>query len=405
MCMTQQRSEIAHIDLDAYFVAVEQRDDPSLIGRPVIVGGSLENRSVVTSCSYEVREKGVHAGMALKQARALCPSAVFKIARLDEYRRTSREVMDFFHRYAPIVEQMSIDEAFLDFRHTRYIYDNLPALLMTMQKELMTQYGLSCSIGLASSHYFAKIASDHKKPHGFVHIEPQQEAAFIASIPLEKIWGLGKKSLERLQFFQITSIETLKKTPLQNLRAILGKSHANYLTKILNGEDPQSFMKKPREQSMSCEETFPRDLATWDEIKAGLLDIAQKLAARLDFYHYIASVVVLKVRFKDFSTFTTQKKIEPEKLYTHRIYDYGVQLFKDRWSQITPIRLLGIGVKKLQSEAQLLEDFFEHPHAITQQKLDKTVFSIKNRYGDTLLQPARTLYLYGDPNPHDDSQS
>ncbi len=392
--MNKQRSEIAHVDLDAYFVAVEQRDFPELQGKPVIVGGSPESRSVVSSCSYEAREKGIHSGMSMKKAHALLPEAIFRRPRFDEYRKTSVEIMKFFCEYAPGVQQMSIDEAFLDFQNTRYLYDDLLVVLKKLQERLLSQFGLSCSIGLAPSHYFAKLASDFDKPYGFVHIEPDTEKSFVNRLSIENIWGLGKQSLKRLSIYEIRTVQDLKKISPQNLSVILGKSYAQYIGAVLEGEPPHSFTRSSIERSTSVEETFPQDLQTGDAVRAGLLSLAQKLSGRLNADHHISSVIVLKVRFKDFSTFTVQKTIFQQHLHTQKIYETAVGLFKKRWKTFDPIRLMGIAAKRLQNESQLVPDMFETNKDTALRKIDKTALDLKNKYGNVSLRPARTFSLY-----------
>ena len=282
----QENNEITHwylhVDLDAFFASVEQLDNPQYKGKPVIVGGKPEDRrSVVSTASYEARKYGVHSAMPTFQAYKLCPNGIFVRCRMDRYAELSYKIMNIFKNYSPDVQQMSIDEAFIDITGTEKLFGPPQETALKIQTVVKQQTGLTVSVGLATTKYLAKIASGYSKPNGFTFIQKGQEQDFMLNLPLNKVWGLGKKSQEILKSKGIKTTQEVFNTSFATLQFLFGQNMATFLYNVVRGQEKDSFSQKPKSHSISAETTFDYDLTDIYNIETELLELAQGVFFRL----------------------------------------------------------------------------------------------------------------------------
>ncbi len=342
---------IFHVDMDAFYASVEQLDRPELAGRPVIVGGSAENRGVVSACSYEARAYGVHSAMPMFQARRLCPSAVVLQGRMKRYQEVSREIMEIFDSFAPSVQQISIDEAFLDMTGTEGICGP-PAEAGTRLKELIREtVGLAVSVGIGPSKFIAKMASDYRKPDGLFEVKPGEETAFIDTLPIEKLWGIGAKTCAQIRARGFSTPETLRRPSQQVLQQYFGRSLGLYLYAAVRGIDPGIFPDRPQAKSVSNEETFSRDICDKQEISRYLLDLSHQVMFRTMDEGLTGCTAAVKYRLSDFRTFTCRATEDQPFTSAEQLYRRCRELLFERWDGVTPLRLVGVGLTSLREAA------------------------------------------------------
>jgi DNA polymerase-4 len=296
---------IVHADLDAFFAAVEQTDRPELRGKPVVVGGPPEARGVVAAASYEARRFGVRSAMAMSQALRICPGAVRVSPRFDRYAEASRQVMAAFRSLTPLVEPLSLDEAFLDVTEQVERSGGPKALARRLKEEIGESTGLTISIGVASNKTVAKIASDLEKPDGLVIVPPGAEAGFLAPLPVRALWGIGPKAEAALARAGIRTVGGLAEADPLALDRLFG-SRGPQLQRMAQGLDPRPLVTAHERKSVGAESTFPRDLAVGPELKEQLGRIADGVARRLAREGVAAQTVALKLRYADFRTITRQ---------------------------------------------------------------------------------------------------
>lgn len=383
-------ARIMHLDVDAFFPSVEQADDPSLCKKALIIGG-LNNRSVVASCSYEARLKGVHSGMPTMRARTLCPEGIFLPPRFDRYKEISTQLMHLLQGYTPQLHIFSIDEAFLDFRKTHLIHPDMKELAKKLQKEIYSHFSLTTSIGIARNNYCAKIASDYHKPNGITILKPGTEEEFLGRLPLEKLWGLGKHTYNVLTQAKIHTVESLRQADPLRLQRLVGKHSSNYLLTISKGEDPGIMRQRQNRPSISVERTYAQDLTNWEEIKAQLLRLAQQLSQRMIRTQVLGSRIRVKVRLYDFSTHTIQGKIPHTAISTQGIYRYAYSLIQSKWKTPDSIRLLGIGIADIVKKDLFQQEIFSSLES-QQMAIDARIHALSRELGTAHpVIPARTL--------------
>ncbi len=304
---------ILHVDLDAFFASVEVLDDPSLVGKPVIVGGT-GRRGVVAACTYEARCYGVHSAMPSMRARALCPHAVFLPGRHARYSEVSAEFHAVLHRVTPMVEGLALDEAFLDVTGAQRLFGPPRAIAERIRADVHRELGLSASVGLATTKFVAKLASEAAKPKaspagiaagaGVVEVEPGRELAFLHPLPVRALWGVGPATLARLARFGVETVGDLAALPEATLVSALGDSAGHHLHDLAWGRDPRPVEPDRAVKSVSHEETYAQDLFARSELEHEALRLAEGVAARLRQAGVAARTVNVKVRYRDFSTIT-----------------------------------------------------------------------------------------------------
>ncbi len=385
--MSEKRA-ILHVDMDAFYASVEQLDDPGLAGKAVIVGGTGP-RGVVCAASYEARRFGVHSAMPGRQARQRCPQGVFIAPRMARYREVSAQVFAIFHRFTPLVEGLSLDEAFLDVSILAADED-ITAIGRAIKTAIRAETGLTASVGMGPNKLIAKIASKLDKPDGLVHIPAEQAADKLAPLPVGVIWGIGPRAQARLEEAGIRSVGQLRGAPLALLRAVFGRDGERYRC-LASGIDARPVVSERPDRSVSAEETFAEDLAAGSEQDQALRDLVRALARRLSRKHLLPATLTLKVREADFTTHTRSRSFQPPGNRLEILLKIAEELLDD-WRREFPdaaIRLLGIGGSRFQERDQF--ELFSDPGAERARELAATVDAVRERFGSDGLRSASEI--------------
>lgn len=336
---------ILHVDMDAFFASVEELDRPELAGRPVIVGGTPQGRGVVAAASYEVRKYGVHSAMPTATALRLCPHAVLIPPRHGRYAELSRRIRAVFERYSPQVEPLSVDEAFIDVTASERLFGSAATIGRRIKDDIREELGLVASVGLAPNKFLAKLASDLDKPDGFLAVAEEGVAAFLAPLPIGRLWGVGPKSAARLERLGITTVGRLREYPERMLADHVGRAAAEHLWQLARGIDERPVEPVREAKSVSHETTFHRDIADPGLIRGWLRELAEQVGSRLRHEGHAGRTVTLKVRFRDFSTTTASRTLSAPTDVTTEIRDAALALYAERIGPgHPPVRLLGVGV-------------------------------------------------------------
>lgn len=360
---------ILHVDMDAFFAAIEIRDNPTLRGQPVIIGGDpYSPRGVVSTCSYEARAFGVHSAMPMSQAKKLCPQAIYLRGNMSKYTAVSGELMSIFDEFSPLVEQISIDEAFLDMTGCEHFYSDLKTMGMTIKTRIKDKLHLTASVGIAPNKFLAKLASDKDKPDGLTIVK--EPISFLDSIPLKKMWGVGKQTYDKLLTLGIKDIPTLRATPVEFLINVLGKQ-GYLLHQLSQGLDNRAVEPAEKNKSIGAEETFPIDI-NGDAVPKEILILTDKVARRLRKQGFSCRTLTLKVRLPDFTTFEKSRTFLEPTSDTDLLYQTALTLLE---SFKGPYRLLGIYLGNF-STAQTKSLFADQDN---KDKLWQTIDNLKER--------------------------
>ena len=382
---------IMHIDLDAFFVSVEQVENPELKGKPVVVGGRPEGRGVVASASYEARAFGLHAGMPLTTASRLCPQATFIQGGFPKYRDASQKFMTILADFSPYLEPLGLDEAYLDATGFESIYGSVHQMAAKIKQRIKDELGLDASVGIAGCKVVAKVASELSKPDGLLEVAAGEERSFLAPLPIAKLPGIGRKTERRLNGLGINTIGELSIMPLSALKSHFGAS-GEVLHRYANGIDDREIEPPATAKSISRETTFSKDTRDRSLLKATLRYLGERVGADLRQRDKQARCITLKLRYADFTTITRRHTLSQTCDSDQTIFDTGVKLLKGAPSlEKQPVRLIGIGVSSLvESGRQLaLLDFSTQ----RQEQLDRAIDRIRKKYGFTAIQTGRTLLL------------
>jgi DNA polymerase-4 len=383
--------EIIHLDMDAFYASVEVLDDPSLTGKPVIVGGSKE-RGVVTSASYEARPFGIHSAQPMATAMRLCPHGVFLPGRMARYQEVSQAIFEIFRRFTPLVEPLSIDEGFLDVTGCRRLFGNAERIAGEIKRLVREEVGLTVSAGIASTKFVAKIASDLGKPDGLVCVAHEKTQAFLEPLPITRLWGVGAVTFKSLKRMGVTTIGDLSRVPGERLRKEFGK-HGEHLHLLSRGIDPRPVETRRPVKSMGAEETFPEDLSREETLKRELLSLATKLARRLRRHDLNGKTVTLKVKYSDFELVTRSATLDTPTDDAARVYATCCELLEKTKAGKKPVRLLGIYLSRLASgtpagQMSLLED---EEGRERRQQLHAALDDLAERFGEHAVVPGTLL--------------
>jgi len=337
-----------HVDLDAFYAGVEVLKDPSLKGKPVVVGGT-GSRGVVASASYEARAHGVRSAMPAVRARRLCPDAVFVPADFEAYRTHSNRFREVLLSYTPFVEPISLDEAFLDVGGATTLFGPPPAIAARIRADVAREVGVTCSVGVASTKFVAKLASDGCKPDGLHHVPAEDTLGYLDPLPVGRLWGVGEKTRDLLSRLAIRTVGDLARTPRPVLERLLGDAAARHLGDLAHGIDERDVVPYEAPKSVGHEETFERDLDDMDEILRELLHLSGKVAARLREDGYRARTVTLKARLASFTTLTRSKTLSAATDLGTDLYHVVAQLYRALPGERRRIRLLGVQASGLES--------------------------------------------------------
>jgi len=380
--MTAPTKQIAHLDLDCFFVSVERLKDPALIGKPVVVGGSPEGRGVVASASYEARRFGVRSAMSTGMALRLCPQLIVVHSRHHEYGEISDRLAARMEQIAPVVERASIDEMYMDFTGCESLYGrDLPGFMRVIQKLVADEFRLPCSIALATSKTLAKIAVGTVKPNGVCIVPAGQEEEFLAPLPIAVIPGVGAKTEEALQARGFKTISDLQKAAEERLTGILGVS-GHWLFDVAHGRGSVSVSGDHTRKSISREETFAQDLRSLPELEKELHVLAEDVSASVREKGWRARTVQLKLRYADFSTITRAKTIDPTD-DDPVIFETVRGLFRAAYDKRQAVRLLGVHLSNFDDATQM--ELPLNPQRGQREELLKAVDKIRARFGDDVI--------------------
>ena len=347
---------IVHLDLDAFFAAVEVLENPDLAGKPVLIGGRPEERGVVAAASYPARAFGVRSAMPMYRALRLCPEAIVLPPRHSLYGDYSRRVMEILHQTSPLVEQMSIDEAYLDLTDQVTVWQEAPEIAERLQRRVQEEVGLSASLGVATNKLVAKVASDRDKPGGLTVVRPGEEAAFLSPLPVRALWGVGPVTADNLAEMGVTTVGELARLPEEELRARFGR-HGMEMAKQARGMDERPVIPEHERKSVSQERTFARDLRDAEALRRQLWQLSQGVARRLRRAELAAGTVAIKVRYADFTTLTRQMRLVVPTDDERTIYGAAAVLLDRAWQHGQPVRLLGVAGRNLSPPAGQLPLF------------------------------------------------
>ena len=378
---------ITHVDMDAFYAAVEQRDRPELRGQPVIVGADPRGRGVVSACSYEARVFGVRSAMPISRAYRLCPHGVYLPVDMAKYARVSGEIMAILGTFSPLVEPVSVDEAFLDLTGTETLWGPPVEAVRRIKARIRGETGLTASAGLAANKFVAKVASDLKKPDGLVVVPAGGESAFLAPLPIERLWGVGKATAKELQALGVATIGQLQVLTPAVLAARLGP-HGPDLLDLAHGRDERAVEPFSPPKSMGAENTFGRDCRDPARLEETLRGQAERVARELRAEHLAACRVTLKLRWADFTTLTRSHTGDPTQdgLEIYR----RATLLLSRERLIQPVRLIGVSASTFRPEARGQLPLLD-PAAVRRENLARAVDRITGRYGRSAILPARLI--------------
>ncbi len=387
--MEPRQRWIIHVDLDAFFASVEELLDPALRGKPIIVGGNPAQRGVVSSASYAARRYGVRSAMPTSRALRLCPHAILLRPRHEEYARRSRAVMEILHEITPQVEQISIDEAFLDVTGCEHLWGPVEQIGRLIQTRIKEEQHLPVSLGIASGKLVAKIACDWGKPEGLVIVQPGQEAAFLAPLPIERLWGVGQVTGDRLRAFGILTIGDLAAWPEEELVQQFGDMGRSLYVSA-RGIDRSRVRRSRPHRSISQEHTFARDVGDEETLLRTLLRMSENVATRLRRRRLVAQTVRIKLRFADFSTFTRQVTLDQPTDQGQVIYERARRLLARNWRKGQMLRLLGVGVSGLLDGGGYQLDLFDQTDQ-RRARLNRALDDIQTRFGQEAITRASLL--------------
>lgn len=384
---------ILHVDMDAFYASVEQRDDPQLRGQPVIVGGS-EGRGVVAAASYEVRRFGVHSAMPIRQALQRCPQAICVRPRMAHYAAISAEIFDIFHEMTPLVQGLSLDEAFLDVSASQKLLGDPLDMAKTIKHRIRERVGLAASVGVAPNKLVAKIASDLDKPDGLRVILPQEVKGVLDPLPIRRLPGLGRKKGDQVIAAGLSTLAALRQAPEQQLRRLFGRSWQEWQQRAC-GIDDRPVVPDRDEKSVSNERTFASDLQDAAVIRAELYALADKVAGRLRSKNLRARCIGIKLRQHDFTTVTRQATIAPPTDESRIVVETVQRLLSD-WLRDKPkvqLRLLGVSATELLPAVQ--GDLFASASPTAESRLDGALDEIRQRFGASAVARASLLARSG----------
>lgn len=379
---------ILHVDMDAFYASVEERDRPELAGQPLIVGGTADGRGVVAAANYAVRKFGVHSAMATATALRLCPQAIVLPVRMRHYAAVSRQIREVFFRYTPLVEPLSLDEAFLDVSASERLFGEAAKIALRIKREIKQETGLIASVGVAPNKFLAKIASDLEKPDGLVVVPPEQTQAFLDPLPVSRIWGVGRATEAVFSRLGVHTIGQLRRTAREVLERQFGQQ-GDHFWRLARGIDNRAVVPDREAKSISHETTFPADITDPAALRTWLLELTEQVARRLRRHGQRARTVQIKVRFADFRTVTRARTLKRPTDATHDLWSTAAALLAEALPvQHGGVRLLGMGVSGLGGVPLIQQSLFDDPleaHAVQQRQLDRVADAVRDKFGASAL--------------------
>jgi DNA polymerase IV len=391
---------IIHVDMDAFYASVEQRDRSELRGKPVIVGG-VKGRGVVCAASYEARKFGVHSAMPISTARRLCPQGIFIPVRMQHYAEISRHIRAIFLSFTPLVEPLSLDEAFLDVHGCEGLFGPAPEIARQIKTRIRAELGLVASVGVAPNKYLAKLASDYGKPDGFVVLPSGKVTEFLTPLPVSRIWGVGARGEKRLHDMGIRTIGQIAAMSEKTLSDRFGEM-GRHIWRLANGVDDRTVVPDREAKSVSTETTFAQDIGDRSILRVWLFDLVDHLASRLRHEEIWARTIDVKIRSSDFRTVTRSTTLAEATNLTNVIWNAAADLFeRSLTGRLMPVRLLGVGATKLTREPIVQGGLFEDHSHERQEALDETIDTIRAQFGVGSIQRGILLDRQGSGTDED----
>jgi DNA polymerase-4 len=390
---------VLHIDMDAFYASVEVRDNPEFVNQPVIIGHSA-SRGVVLSATYSARKLGVHSAMPMSRAMRLAPNATVLEPNMEKYWEVSEEVMSIFSDFTPLVQQLSVDEAFLDVAGAIKLIGSPTVIGEQIRKRVWQEQRITCSVGVASTMFVAKLATNFAKPNG-LHVVPANEVLeFLHPLPITALWGVGAKTAEQLHRLGLRHVSDIANTPLKTLCRALGDSLGQHLHDLAWGRDPRQVTVEHEDQSIGAERTFDFDLQDGEEITTHILELSNKVARRLRDAQLTTKTVSIKVKFSDFSTITRSRTLDTPTDLSTDIYQAAKYLFEKLKLERTKVRLVGVRATGLAQDApiQLALSTRETGWREAELALDK----VAQKFGNSAVRPARLFRADQDPVTEND---
>ena len=391
--MDAKQRAIIHIDMDAFYAAVEQRDNPELQGKPVIIGGSVESRGVVSTASYEARTYGVHSAMPMAEAHRLCPNGIYLPVDMQKYRRVSQQIMGIFHRFTPEVEAISLDEAFLDVTASQRLFGTAEEIGYAINGLIKTELHLTASVGLSYNKFLAKLASDMDKPDGFYKIAPEELEAKVWPLPVRRMMGVGGKTAQLLEGMGVRTIGQLANMNAGLLEHILGKQGL-VMHEVANGMDNRPVEPVRESKSVGRETTFPQDIGEQYILETILFTLADDVCHTLRTSGLKGKTISIKIRYPDFRSITRAVTLDSYTASFEPVFDAVQQLMRDNYQDGTPVRLIGVTVSSLKKDDEIIEQpdlFGDDSRKVRQQELNRVMDKINARYGGDTVHRARKL--------------
>ena len=377
---------ILHVDMDAFYASVEERDNPTLVGKPVIVGGTAEGRGVVAAANYEARKFGVHSAMASARAQRLCPQAIVIRPRMDHYAGVSRRIREIFERFTPVIEPLSLDEAFLDATGSESLFGSSAEIGRKIKQLIRSEMQLVASVGVAPNKFLAKVASDVQKPDGFVVVDPNGIQAFLDPLPVGRIWGVGKVTGQVFDRLGVKTIGQLRTLPVEALKDLFGSSGEHYW-RLARGIDDRRVVPDREAKSISHETTFPEDIDEKEVLRAWLVDLVEQVARRIRHHDLKGRTVEIKARFADFRTISRALTLHEPTNVTQELLVAGLRLLDNRLPPgHLPVRLLGFGVTQFDASRKTQQQLFDEHDRDRQSELDEVADQIAARFGQRAIR-------------------
>jgi DNA polymerase IV len=381
--------QILHVDMDAFFVSVEELEDPSLKGKAVVVGADPDGRGVVAAASYEARKFGVHSAQPIQQAKKLCPHAIFLRGHYEKYREYSEKIRAIFGEFTPVVEMMSIDEAYLDLTGCERLHGSAFRAADRLIRSVKERTDLNCSVGVSTSHLVSKIASDQAKPHGLLCVFPGHEAKFLAPLPIRRMPGIGKVTEPELGALGIHTIGDLQQWSRDGLKQRFGQ-YGEWLYVKARGEDTGAYAYQEEPKSISHETTFDADTDDADELERTLSYLVQLVGRRLRDHALFARTVGLKLRYSDFRTLTRDVTLDEPTHLDSVIYENVLALFNRARNRRLKVRLLGVRASNLE-RSTFQRNLLESPQHAKLDRVLEAADKLRDRFGFDAVRLARSL--------------
>ena len=386
--MSENIATILHVDMDAFYASVEERDDPKIKGKAVVVG--VGRRGVVSAANYEARKFGIRAAMPIYKAKALAPHAVFIAPNMARYTEVSEQVMAIFRDVTPHVEPISLDEAFLDVTGARRLLGSGIEIADQIRKRVEKELGITCSVGIAHNKFIAKIASGHCKPNGVLEVDPEKMLEFLHPLAANEIWGVGPKTNELLEKMGLFTIADIANTPRSTLIRVLGQASGASLYELAWGRDYRDVITEHAEKSISASQTFDVDLYQPEEILKEFLRLTEKSADRMRAKGLAANTISIKVRFSDFKTISRSKTLDLPTTGTQEIFEVAKSLYLSLDLDRVLVRLVGVALDSLVENDDVTQMVLGERTSSWQQA-DRAIDRVKAKFGSGSLRPARLV--------------